>query len=114
MNTKMLIGLSLVALTSFGIVNSASAGEKTRAEVRAELIQAENNGSRFVTDASYPDVSPIFAQQVAQMQQRSGTASSVGGVYAGTSQSGQRIATTPMGSSTCVGPNSFCNVYAGS
>ncbi|APR38924.1 DUF4148 domain-containing protein [Paraburkholderia sp. SOS3] len=111
MNTKTLIGLSLVALTSFGIVNSASASEKTRAEVRAELIQAENNGSRFVTEASYPDVSPIFAQQVAQMQQRNG---SVGGVAAGTSQSGQRVATTPMGSSNCVGPNSFCNVYAGS
>ncbi|MDQ7982017.1 DUF4148 domain-containing protein [Paraburkholderia sp. SARCC-3016] len=111
MNTKTLIGLSLVALTSFGIVNSASAGEKTRAEVRAELIQAENNGSRFVTEASYPDVSPIFAQQVAQMQQRNG---SVGGVAAGTSQSGQRVAMTPMGSSNCVGPNSFCNVYAGS
>jgi hypothetical protein len=113
MNTKTLIGLSLVALTSFGIVNSASAGEKTRAEVRAELIQAEINGSRFVTDASYPEVSPIFAQQVAQMQQRNGT-SSVGGVAAGTSQSGQRVAATPMGSSTCVGPNSFCNLYAGS
>jgi hypothetical protein len=111
MNTKTLIGLSLVALTSFGIVNSASAGETTRAEVRAELIQAENNGSRFVTDASYPDVSPIFAQQVAQQQQRSG---SVGGVTASTSQSGQRIATTPIGSSNCVGPNSFCNLYAGS
>jgi hypothetical protein len=111
MNTKTLIGLSLVALTSFGIVNSASAGEKTRAEVRAELIQAENNGSRFVTEASYPDVSPIFAQQVAQMQQRNG---SVGGVAAGTSQSGQRVAMTPTGSSNCVGPNSFCNVYAGS
>jgi len=114
MNTKTLIGLSLVALTSFGIVNSASAGEKTRAEVRAELIQAENNGSRFVTDASYPDVSPIFAQQVAQMQQRDGTASSVGGVAAGASQSGQRVAATPIGSSNCVGPNSFCNLYAGS
>ncbi|GAB7521617.1 DUF4148 domain-containing protein [Paraburkholderia sp. 2C] len=114
MNTKTLIGLSLVALTSFGIINSASAGEKTRAEVRAELIQAENNGSRFVTDASYPEVSPIFAQQVAQQQQRSGSAGSVGGVMAGTSQAGQRIAATPVGSSNCVGPNSFCNLYAGS
>jgi hypothetical protein len=112
MNTKMLIGLSLVALTSFGIVNSASAGEKTRAEVRAELIQAENNGSRFVTDASYPDVSPIFAQQVAQQQQRNGD---VGGTVAGTSQWGQRAAsTTPASSMNCVGPNSFCNLYAGS
>jgi uridylate kinase len=107
MNAKMLIGLSLVALTSFGIVNSASAGEKTRAEVRAELIQAENNGSRFVTEASYPEVSPIYAQQVAQLQQRNG---SVGGAVMGTSQSGR----TTGAPAACVGPNSFCNLYAGS
>ncbi|CAB3762224.1 DUF4148 domain-containing protein [Paraburkholderia humisilvae] len=108
MNAKMLIGLSLIAFTSFGIVNSASAGEKTRAEVRQELIQAENNGSRFVTDASYPDVSPIYAQQVARMQQQND--SGVGAGMAGTSQTGHHTAINPA---SCVGPVSFCNPYVG-
>ncbi|CAB3746275.1 DUF4148 domain-containing protein [Paraburkholderia solisilvae] len=112
MNTKMLIGLSLIAFTSFGIVNSASAAEKTRAEVRQELIEAQNNGSRFVTDASYPQVSPIFAQQVANMQQRND--SGVGAGMSGTSQSGRRVASTPAADGTCVGPVSFCQTYFGS
>jgi hypothetical protein len=46
--------------------SSAFAQGKTRAEVYQELIQAEQNGLNYVTDASYPDVSPVFAQQVAQ------------------------------------------------
>ncbi|EIF33817.1 hypothetical protein BCh11DRAFT_01600 [Burkholderia sp. Ch1-1] len=46
--------------------SSAFAQGKTRAEVYQELIQAQQNGLNYVTDASYPDVSPVFAQQVEQ------------------------------------------------
>ncbi|ABE34297.1 hypothetical protein DR64_6976 [Paraburkholderia xenovorans LB400] len=46
--------------------SSAFAQGKTRAEVYQELIEAQQNGLNYVTDTSYPDVSPVFAQQVAQ------------------------------------------------
>ncbi|PRY08453.1 DUF4148 domain-containing protein [Paraburkholderia sp. BL25I1N1] len=55
--------LSVVVLAAS---SSAFAQGKTRAEVYQELIQAQQNGLNYVTDASYPDVSPVFAQQVAQ------------------------------------------------
>jgi hypothetical protein len=43
---------------------------KTRAEVYQELVETRKNGLDFVTDASYPDVDPMFAQQVARMKQQ--------------------------------------------
>ncbi|MFM0504003.1 DUF4148 domain-containing protein [Paraburkholderia caffeinilytica] len=53
--------LSLVVLAAS---SSAFAEGKTRAQVYQELIEAQQNGLNYVTDASYPDVSPVFAQQV--------------------------------------------------
>jgi hypothetical protein len=53
-------------LAVFGASSSAFAQEKTRAQVYQELIQAEQNGLNYVTDTSYPEVNPIFAQQVGQ------------------------------------------------
>ncbi|MFM0340156.1 DUF4148 domain-containing protein [Paraburkholderia fungorum] len=58
--------LSVVVLAAS---SSAFAQGKTRAEVYQELIEAQQNGLDYVTDASYPDVSPVFAQQVAQRKQ---------------------------------------------
>ncbi|WP_321919282.1 DUF4148 domain-containing protein [Paraburkholderia tropica] len=108
---------TFIALASVGAVTQASAQGLTRAEVRQQLIEAENNGSRFVTDASYPDVSPVFAQQVAAQQHQqpprvAQTAadpvaqSGMGMPMPGTSESG-----APQ---MCVGPASFCNIYQGS
>ena len=54
--------LSVVVLA---ISSSAFAEGKTRAQVYQELIEAQQNGLDYVTDTSYPDVNPIFAQQVA-------------------------------------------------
>jgi hypothetical protein len=72
MHKRFVLGLSMILLALAGIASNASAAqEKTRAEVRQELIQAENNGLRFVTDTSYPDVNPIFAQQVDRLKQQS-------------------------------------------
>ncbi|WP_206995666.1 DUF4148 domain-containing protein [Trinickia mobilis] len=118
MKMHLVAALSLALLASAGIATSASAQEKTRAEVRQELIQAENNGSRFVTDTSYPAVNPIFAQQAARLQaQNSGagsemTASSQSGRHAADDVTGAaKIAHAP---SSCVGPVSFCSTYFGS
>ena len=58
--------LSVVVLAAS---SSAFAQGKTRAEVYQELIEAQQNGLNYVTDASYPDVSPVFAQQVAQYKE---------------------------------------------
>jgi hypothetical protein len=61
-----------ITAVCFGLLASthAFAQGKTRAEVYQELVEARNNGLDFVTDASYPDVDPMFAQQVARMKQQ--------------------------------------------
>lgn len=48
---------------------SAFAQGKTRAQVYQELIDAQKDGRDYMTDTSYPEVNPVFAQQV---QQRKG------------------------------------------
>jgi hypothetical protein len=63
--------LSLAAL-SFVVLaasSSAFAQGKTRAQVYQELIEAQQNGLDYITDASYPDVNPVFAHQVEQRKQ---------------------------------------------
>ncbi|MFM0741355.1 DUF4148 domain-containing protein [Paraburkholderia xenovorans] len=113
MKSRLAIALSLVLLASAGAMTNASAQGKTRAEVRQELIQAENNGSRFVTDSSYPEINPIFAQQAAQAKQQSDTG--VGSGMSGSSAAGQRVPSPgSIDSSSCVGPMSFCSLYFGS
>jgi hypothetical protein len=119
MNKRCVLGLSMILLASTGIASNASAQEKTRAEVRQELIQAENNGLRFVTDTSYPDVNPIFAQQAAQLKQQS--ESGTGADMSGSSAAGQSEAAGKVGTGqsrsaipACVGPVSFCTPYFGS
>jgi hypothetical protein len=57
--------LSLAVLASSG----AFAQVKTRAEVYYELIEAQPNDPNNVTETSYPDVSPIFTEQVTRMKQ---------------------------------------------
>ncbi|HEY1999283.1 DUF4148 domain-containing protein [Paraburkholderia sp.] len=113
MKKLVLLSMSVAVLASTSVFSNAFAQEKTRAEVRQELIQAENNGSRFVTDTSYPEVNPIFAQQVAHLKQQDNPA--VGSDMSGSAQSGKRsgMAGKPSGTS-CVGPASFCSVYFGS
>jgi len=116
MNKHYVFGLSMLLLASAGTTSNASAHEKTRAEVRQELIRAENNGLRFVTDTSYPDVNPIFAQQAAQLKQLSESGTGAG--MSGSSAAGQREVTRKAGIGqsrsavpACVGPVSFCTPY---
>ena len=58
--------LSVAVLAS----SSAFAEGKTRAQVYQELIEAQQNGLNYVTDSSYPDVNPVYAQQVSRLRQQ--------------------------------------------
>ena len=104
-----------LAISSVVSITNASAHEKTRAEVRQELIDAQNNGLNFVTDASYPDVSRVYQNQVEhQKMLHSGS----GPATSGASDAGRKT-DVPMDSSShgkddCVGPAGFCNPYFGS
>src|ERR1700686_446223 len=119
MNKYSVFGLSMMLLASAGIASNTTAQEKSAAEVRQELIQAENNGLRFVTDTSYPGVNPIFAQQAARLKEQS--ESGTGADMSGSSAAGQReaagkasIAQSHAAIPACVGPVSFCTPYFGS
>jgi hypothetical protein len=106
--------LAMFALSAAVLVSSSTFAQAiTRADVTQQLVQAEQNGSQFVTEASYPDVSPIYSSQVARL--RSQGNHDVGGMAAGTSASGLPVAMTgSTAPRVCVGPLSFCNLYAGS
>jgi len=116
MNTHWLVAATVAAMSVASVATSVSAQAQalTRAQVRQQLIDAENNGLRFVTDTSYPDVSPLFQQQAEQMS-RHRAETAVGSDPAATSEAG-RPATLPSRSrsSACVGPESFCTLYFGS
>jgi len=94
MNRRSSIALSMVFLAMAGITSNAFAQEKTRVEVRQELIQAENNGLHFVTDTSYPQINPIFEQQAARLKQQS--ESGVGADMTGSSATGTTTFTTSI------------------
>jgi hypothetical protein len=93
------------------VSSSAFAQGLTRVEVQQQLVVAEHDGSRLVSNASYPDVARIYSNEVA----KNNDANAYGGVAAGTSASSSRIANVGGSShESCVGPVSFCNLYAGS
>ena len=84
---------------------------KTRAQVHQELIEAQRSGWRYVTDLSYPDISPMHAgrveKQAADTQVGSANEPAPKAVSSGRAQpAGQQPA--------CQGPVSFCNTYFGS
>jgi hypothetical protein len=105
--------LAMLALSAAVLVSSSTFAQGlTRAEVRQQLVEAQQNGSEYVTDSSYPDISPAFQSQFANRQQ---SANAYGGVVAGSSVSAPRVPRTGTQSrDACVGPVSFCNIYAGS
>lgn len=111
---KRTMSIALILAAAAGISINAHAQEKTRAQVRQELIAAERNGLNFVSDTSYPDVAPIFERQVARLKQQNSD-SGMGVATTGTSNAGRIKRETPPSSlSACVGPVSFCTIYSGS
>jgi hypothetical protein len=108
MKTLAWLTLSTAVLVS----SSAFAQGLTRSEVRQQLVEAQQNGSEYVSNSSYPDISPVFQNQVANQQKNAGA---YGGVAAGSTMSAPRAKLNGTQSpETCVGPVSFCNIYAGS
>ncbi len=63
------LAMFAMALVAFSSANVFAQG-KTRAEVYQELVQAKQNGLDFVTDASYPEVSPVYQGMVAHLKQQ--------------------------------------------
>ncbi|MBP0610088.1 MULTISPECIES: DUF4148 domain-containing protein [Burkholderia] len=114
MNTHWLVAATVAAISLAGVATQASAQALTREQVRQELVDAENNGLRFVTDTSYPDVSPLFQHQADRMPQRQAS-TAVGGDPAMSSEAGKPATMSPRRSAAaCVGPASFCTIYFGS
>ena len=102
-----------VAMSAALLVSSGAFAEGlTRAEVRAQLVAAEQNGSQLVTDASYPDVGSVYQNQVAQRPSGNVDAEADANAYGGAMTGSASSAARAMG--TCVGPVSFCHIYAGS
>jgi uncharacterized protein DUF4148 len=102
---------ALLALAATGCVSTASAQGLSRAEVRQQLIDAENNGSRLVTETSYPNIGLIYSHQA---RSATGQADGNGGTPAGSSQTGKpERSRHDARSDDCVGPVSFCNIYFG-
>jgi hypothetical protein len=60
------LAFAALSVAVLAVSSSAFAEGKTRAQVYQELIEAQQNGLDYITDASYPDVNPVFAQQVKQ------------------------------------------------
>jgi hypothetical protein len=89
MKTLALLTLSAAVLVS----SSAFAQGLTRSEVRQQLVEAQQNGSEYVSNASYPDIPPVFQNHAGAPRAR------LGGTQA---------------PEACVGPVSFCNIYSGS
>ena len=108
MKKRTAIALSMALLAAAGIATSASAHEKTRAEVRQELIQGENDGTRFVTD----DVARIYQMQAAQRTQQSadGYGADMGDSSASGKATGSQTHATPA---SCLGPVNFCRPFFG-
>lgn len=65
-----MLALLAVSVAVLGSTTNVFAQGKTRAQVYQELIEAQQNGLNFVTDASYPDVSPAFQGTVEYLKKQ--------------------------------------------
>ncbi|NML30509.1 DUF4148 domain-containing protein [Paraburkholderia antibiotica] len=108
----------LILASAMALSSTAYAQGLTRADVKQQLIEAKANGLDYVTDTSYPDMHPSFAHKFmvkvkapAQQAEASNAPEK-----APTQQAAEAPNRNPMphGNPHCVGPVSFCNIYAGS
>jgi Domain of unknown function (DUF4148) len=107
-----LFAVSIAAVATAGTSVLASAQEKTRAQVRQELIEAQSNGLRFVSDSSYPEVAPALVAQAAQL--KTANDSGIGAAATGASSAGKSTSASPdTDGSSCAGPIDFCTPYFG-
>ncbi|WP_322011234.1 DUF4148 domain-containing protein [Paraburkholderia sp. J12] len=104
--------LSILLIGSLGIEVTAFAQGLTRAEVRADLIRLDQAGyNPNGTAENYPQDIQAAEAKVAALQ----ADSSVGGSsMSGTSAAGAPVAAAGDVRPACVGPVSYCNIFAGS
>jgi Domain of unknown function (DUF4148) len=121
MQVRKVMAVLLLFSASIGFIDTAHAQGKTRDQVRQELIKAQQNGSLYVTDSSYPDASPIDQYQVDPQKAMHANDSGIGRDTNGAVEAGppamHDTPTMPNGPAhddTCVGPISFCSIYFGS
>jgi Domain of unknown function (DUF4148) len=83
------IAFAAVSVVVLAASSSAFAQGKTRAEVYQELIEAQQNGLDYITDASYPEVNPAFANRVEQRKaELAAQAAAAGRVASGSTAAG--------------------------
>ena len=92
MQVRKVMAILLVSSASVGFISTAQAQGKTREQVRQELIEAEHNGSMYVTDTSYPDVNPIYQHLVDQKKSTHANDSAVGPELNGSTETGHSTA----------------------
>jgi hypothetical protein len=115
MNSKLALALSMILVASAAAVTNASAQEVTRAQVRTELVQIEQAGYNPArgADPAYPADVQAAEAKVATQDNANMSRDAVGGTQPnGSSAAGTRMHASMQ--SNCVGPVSFCNIYAGS
>jgi hypothetical protein len=120
MQVSKVVAILLLSSASVGFIGTAQAQGKTREQVRQELIEAEQNGSMYVTDTSYPDVNPIYQHLVDQKKSTHANDSAVGPELNGSTETGRSavhksrpMPDGPSNDDSCVGPVSFCEIYFG-
>ncbi|WP_080428736.1 DUF4148 domain-containing protein [Burkholderia ubonensis] len=106
MKNYLAVAIALAIVTLPAVSTCASAQQRTREEVRQELIQSINDGARYVTDTSYPVVSPMYEREIEKLRQANHAALD-------TRASSPNAAQGESAPEPCVGPASFCNVYFG-
>ncbi|MBB5401727.1 DUF4148 domain-containing protein [Paraburkholderia youngii] len=123
------------AIAAPGVSFAQSEQPVTRAQVKAEILQLEQNGYNPANalDAQYPadiqaaeakiaaqdsqqaaqsDVGGATTNATAQASQQAGS-NDVGGTTVGTSASGSVPQVSKPSPSSCVGPASYCNLFFG-
>ncbi|WP_167569278.1 DUF4148 domain-containing protein [Caballeronia grimmiae] len=117
---RKFVATVLLSSVAFGVIANVHAQGLTREQVRQQLIEAQKNGLSYITDASYPDISPIFQNRLEQQRAMEARDSAMGSQSDGAVESGRAApppaitaARTPPSRNDCVGPAGFCNPYFG-
>jgi hypothetical protein len=66
---KKITKFAMSAVLLASVSSAAFADGRTRAQVEQDLAVAEQNGSQYVTDTSYPSVAPVYREEVAALRQ---------------------------------------------
>jgi hypothetical protein len=120
MNRPCTFTIALCTLIGSALVHAQTNAPATRAEVRADIVRVEKAGYNpsIVDNAKYPD--EILAAEAKIAREDDGqNANYSKGAVGGTMLNGATAAGAPgkvaqNSSRDCVGPRSFCNLYAGS